>query len=240
MRIDRTVFFDLVRSLVFNDSLSQEQVDGMEAILAVWESDPCSDDLRWLAYPLATTKWETASTMQPIEEYGRGAGYTYGQPDPETGQTYYGRGYVQLTWRDNYARADHELALVGSYSCEKHAENALHPDIAASILFEGMVEGWFRSGQTLERYFNADTDDPVGAREIINGDKDKVPDWGGGQTTGDLIAKDHAGFLRALEVACIPDEEVELAIPILVTITIPAGVRVDVQVDVVPADEAEA
>ena len=41
--------------------------------------------------------------MQPIEEYGKGAGHPCA--DPETGQTCYGRGYVQLTWRDNYERA---------------------------------------------------------------------------------------------------------------------------------------
>ena len=32
--------------------------------------------------------------------------------DPQTGQTYYGRGFVQLTWRDNYARADAEIPLI--------------------------------------------------------------------------------------------------------------------------------
>jgi putative chitinase len=237
MRIDRTVFFDLVRATVFGGSLSQEQVDGMEAILKMWETDPYNEDLRWLAYPLATTKWETASTMQPIEEYGKGAGYTYGQPDPVTGQTYYGRGYVQLTWRENYAKVDKEFALCGNHSCEWHAANALHPELAADIMFAGMAEGWFRSGQTLERYFNAGVDDPVGAREIINGDKNKVPEWGEGQTTGELIAKDHAGFLRALEVACIPDEEAGLAIPVLITITVPAGVTVEVQVDVVAEEK---
>jgi len=35
--------------------------------------------------------------MQPIEEYGKGKGMKYGSPDPETGQTYYGRGFVQTT-----------------------------------------------------------------------------------------------------------------------------------------------
>ena len=42
--------------------------------------------------------------MQPIEEYGKGKGRPYGIKDRETGETYFGRGYVQLTWRENYAR----------------------------------------------------------------------------------------------------------------------------------------
>ena len=63
--------------------------------------------------------------MQPIEEYGKGSTAAYGQPDPETGQTYYGRGFVQLTWRDNYARADQELDIGKDTGCEWHAERRL-------------------------------------------------------------------------------------------------------------------
>jgi hypothetical protein len=107
---DRDVFFGAVRGSLFHGSMTQRQVDGMNAILDAWEENPRSDDLRWLAYPLATTAHETGFAMWPIEEYGRGEGMSYGQQDPETGQTYYGRGFVQLTWRENYARADKELA----------------------------------------------------------------------------------------------------------------------------------
>ncbi|MBE3951934.1 hypothetical protein HJ144_09510 [Vibrio parahaemolyticus] len=42
--------------------------------------------------------------MQPVEEYGKGVGHEYGIPDPITGQTYYGRGDVQVTWKYNYER----------------------------------------------------------------------------------------------------------------------------------------
>ncbi len=58
---------------------------------------------------LATAYWETAQTMEPIEEYGKGAGRPYGEPDPATEQTYYGRGYVQLTWLPNYEKASKEI-----------------------------------------------------------------------------------------------------------------------------------
>jgi len=203
---DRDIFFDKVRSNPFDGSLNQSQIDGMDAILTAWEEEPRSDDLRWLAYAMATAAHETGMEMQPIEEYGKGEGMEYGKPDPTTGQTYYGRGYVQTTWRENYARADKELGLHNELSCEWHAENQLDPAIAAETMFQGMVEGWFRTHddgkpETLERYFNEGTDEPYQAREIINGDKSKVPSWSGGISIGNLIAGYHDDFLAALEAA---------------------------------------
>ena len=204
---NRKVFFDIVRSSLFPGGMTQSQVDGMEAILSAWEENPRSDNLRWLSYPLATTAHETGFTMQPIEEYGKGSGMEYGKPDAETGQTYYGRGYVQLTWKDNYIRADEELGFGHTEgdvtSCEWHPGNQLKAEVAAETMFQGMVEGWFRGDskgrQTLERWFNETTDDSYMAREIINGDKHIVPSWSGGKSIGNLIKSYHIDFLAALE-----------------------------------------
>jgi hypothetical protein len=213
---DPTIYFDAVRETVFGGSLTQEQVDGQNFILASWENDPTTTDLRWLAYSLATTKHETASTMLPIEEYGKGGGMAYGKKDSQTGQTYYGRGFVQLTWRDNYAKATRELELEGEDDLEWHADRALDPAIAADIMFLGMAEGWFRGDskgrQTLLRYFDIDTDDPYGAREIINGDKHIVPSWSNGVSIGKLIAGYHGHFLNALVAADVPVVEAEPAV----------------------------
>jgi len=209
MYFDRQIFFDEVRPMF--GKLNQEQVDGMNFILDAWEKDPQSDDLRWLAYALATTRHETASTMQPIEEYGKGQGMSYGKPDPTTGEVYYGRGFVQLTWADNYQRADAELSLAGDASCYWHADNALDPTIAARVMFYGMAQGWFRSDsqgkQTLGRYFNMTADDPYGAREIINGDKHYTPDWANGAQIGTIIADYHDTFLAALTLSWREDDE---------------------------------
>lgn len=193
------MYFDAVRKAPFGGSLNQDQVDGNNAILEYWETmreQAPPFDLRHLAYMLATTKWETASTMQPIEEYGKGSGKKYGAKDPETGQTYYGRGYVQLTWRDNYAKATKKLALEGDDDIEWHAARALDPDIARQILFAGMAEGWF-TGKRLDQYFNASKNDAKNARQIINGnDKDTE------------IAKIHDQFLAALNASWGPDDQV--------------------------------
>ena len=51
--------------------------------------------------------------MQPIAEYGKGKGRKYGVPGRNRGQVAYGRGYVQLTWDDNYERADKEIGAGG-------------------------------------------------------------------------------------------------------------------------------
>jgi predicted chitinase len=154
----------------------------VNAILDAWEKRPDLTDKRWLAYMLATAKWETAHTMKPIEEYGHGAGHEYGEPDPETGKTYYGRGYVQLTWKANYAK----MSGITGVDLVYHPELALDPKCAALIMFEGMKGGLF-TGVGLPRYFSLSTDDPVSARRIINGI----------DHAGD-IALIHRGFLAAL------------------------------------------
>lgn len=233
--IDRQVFFDNVRPEPFSGELTQGQVDGMEAILDAWEADYSLWDLRWLAYCLATTFHETSAEMLPIEEYGKGEGMAYGEPDPTTGETYYGRGYVQLTWRENYARADAEIGLAGDDSCEWHADNALDPEIAAEVMFVGMRDGWFRSDEegpeTLQRYFNDTRDDPYGAREIINGDKSKVPSWSGGVSIGNLIKGYHRAFLSALQEAYrdAPVPPGPLTVRYIITITGPGPLSVTVE-----------
>jgi putative chitinase len=240
VKFDRDTYFEAVRTTLFGGELSQEQVDGQNAILSAWEAKPLSDDLRWLSYCLSTTMHETASTCQPIEEYGKGEGMAYGKADPETGQTYYGRGYVQLTWRDNYSKATEKLQLTGDNDIEWHAGKALDPTIAAEVMFRGMAEGWFRSPNMLAKFFDADTDDPFGAREIINGDKNYNVTWDD-RTIGEIIADYHDCFLEALEQAAVdappqprpprpplPPRPPRPVVVVNVTIAAPPGVRVDV------------
>ena len=212
MRFDRKIFFDTVRPVLFGGKLSQQQVDGMDDILREWETDHAEWDLRWLAYALATTKHETASTMWPIEEYGKGSGQPYGEKDPVTGYAYYGRGFVQLTWADNYKKADDELGLTGDLSTYWHPDRALDPAVAADIMFLGMYEGWFRKGKKFEVYFNKTADDPYNAREIINGDKTYKPKWANGKTIGNIIAGYHKSFLGALKASQTDEEPVQAGV----------------------------
>lgn len=162
--INRQFFFDQVRLTLFDGRLRQPQVQGLTQFLDGWEAQHPEDDDRWLAYILGTTHHETGRQFQPIEEWGRGQGRPYGRKDPETGQRYYGRGYVQLTWKDNYRRMGDALGV----DLVWHPQLALDPDIALRIIFYGMINGSF-TGRGLARYFDATTEDWRNARRIVNG-----------------------------------------------------------------------
>lgn len=169
--IDRKKFFAGIRQQPFDGKLDAGQVSGTSAILDEWERRGLTD-LRWLAYMLATTKWETDHSMQPITEGGsqkylRGKKYW----------PWVGRGYVQLTWERNYKAMTDLLrtadfrsnATRGSYpDLVRNMELALVPDVAAFVMFEGMTRGIFTS-KKLADYFNASKTDWINARRIING-----------------------------------------------------------------------
>jgi putative chitinase len=175
-------FFDAVRPL-FGGSLSQPQVDGLALIAQAWDKYGDGDTAK-LAYILATAFHETAQTMQPIKEYGKGRGKKYGKPD-ETGKAPYGRGHVQLTWRENYVNADKKLKLGGKLAADY--DLALDPLISVRVLITGMQQGWF-TGKKLGDYIHGDVMDFVGARRIVNG-TDKAT----------LISEHARTFLKALE-----------------------------------------
>lgn len=126
----------------------------------------------WLAYVLATTYHETGTVMVPIAEYGLGNGHPYGEPDPVTGQVYYGRGYVQLTWKENYQKA--EDIVIDLATLERNIPFVMNPDLAlepiyaAQIALSGMAQGWF-TGKKLSDYLSSARTDYVNARRIING-----------------------------------------------------------------------
>jgi putative chitinase len=170
--MDRKIFFDGVRKSLFGGKLNQEQVVGMTAILDTWEARKLSD-LRWLAYMLATTYHEVGRSMIPVRE-GFAASDTgarkvvarrkYGKEDPKTGNVYYGRGFVQLTWPANYKIMGKLLGL----PLYETPDLALDPVNATEIMFEGMTRGSF-TGKKLSTYFTDKLTDWVNARRIING-----------------------------------------------------------------------
>jgi hypothetical protein len=184
---ERKYFFDSVRAMLFYGNLTQSQVDGMNYLLDTWEKSFPAGDERWLAYALATTYHETAMEMRPIEEYGKGQGYPYGEPTGPYGKCYYGRGHVQLTWEENYVKASNELLGYDvKADLHKFPEDALEDGISALILYDGMSDGWF-TGKKLGDYFYDQWENPVDARAIVNG-TDKA----------DLIASYYWKFKEAL------------------------------------------
>ncbi len=153
--------------------LTQSQIDGLELLLGCIELDPDVTDIRWAAYMLATVKWECGDTWQPIEEGGKGAGHPYGtavQVKDAAGttysNTYYGRGYVQLTWKANYEKLGQALNLGDQLVI--HPEKALDPAIAYPIMSYGMRHGSF-TGKKLSDFIHDTQCDYKNARKIING-----------------------------------------------------------------------
>ena len=171
MQFDHAKFFTLYRNTY--GSLTQSKVDGSESLLTSIEGDNDVTDLRWAAYMLATVKHECADTWQPIEEFGKGKGRPYGKPVTITGSdgqqhtnTYYGRGYVQLTWQNNYDKMGQALSM-GDALLMNPAE-VLEPGIAYNIMSYGMRHGSF-TGKKLSDYIHDQMCDYKNARRIING-----------------------------------------------------------------------
>lgn len=203
--MNREAFFSAARH-IFGGRLKEDQMRGMEIILTASDGLPVSHR----AYLLATAKHETAQTMQPVREAlaksddgavmalekawkaGRlpWVRVPYWRKDAD-GKAWFGRGFVQLTHKENYQTASKKLGidLVADPSI------ALSPMIAARILVQGSSDGWF-TGKKLSDYLPGDY---VNARRIING-TDK--------------AKEIAAIAEAFERALVAGGEPSHAPPI--------------------------
>jgi len=179
MTFNSGAFFDACRHGIMGPTLDQGEVDGANAILDAMGLAPRS----WCAYALATAWHETNHTLKPINELG-GDRYFFRMYDPQgeraafakangnihpgDGARYHGRGYVQLTWRSNYARAG---SLIGE-PLEDQPDLALRDDIAAKVMRGGMEHGWF-TGKSFSSYLPSQGDATraafIQARRIING-----------------------------------------------------------------------
>lgn len=102
-----------------------------------------------------------------------------GNTQPGDGWRYRGRGLVQITGRANYDK----FGLVDM------PEKASEIGTAARTIVVGMIGGKF-TGKKLSDYFDKDSDDPVNARRIING-QDRAQD----------IAVYYRAFVRTCEAA---------------------------------------
>jgi len=153
-------------------SLSQAQVEGFEAIINQFYNIGLID-LRYLAYILATVWHETAKTMQPISEFGKGKDRDYGKRlrinrklYTITKNIFYGRGHTQNTWIDNYEKLTKSNNEGWDFVNNPDLLLEMKPSIWAT--FYAMTTGLY-TGKKLSDYFSKTSNDPVGARKIING-----------------------------------------------------------------------
>jgi hypothetical protein len=179
--MDFKTFFNTIRNKF---ALTEENVRGFEFIIG--EAQKWEVELQELAYILATVWLETAHQMQPIKEYGSDSRFfrlydkhgdrpavakALGNTQDGDGVKFCGRGYVQMTGRSNYRKAE-ELTGI---DLTVHPEKALDQTLSAWIMFHGMKHGWF-TGKDLGNYIDnideteaEDRKEYEQARRVING-----------------------------------------------------------------------
>ena len=146
-------------------------------------------NLKIVAYMLATSKHETGDTYNPVEEANwlswsarkkyfeemydpvlgknekrRNMATNNGNTEQGDGEKYFGRGYVQLTWKNNYKKMKDKFGVDFVNDTDKTLEH----NWAMKILIYGSEEGVF-TGLKLSNYIKSTTADYYNARRVING-----------------------------------------------------------------------
>ncbi len=88
--------------------------------------------------------------------------------DPGIENAYYGRGYVQLTWWSNYAKAG--VALGRGLDLLLNPELVKQPEIAYAVMSNAMRTGFgFANGHKFADFFSGKKRDYKHARKMVNG-----------------------------------------------------------------------
>jgi predicted chitinase len=115
-----------------------------------------------IAYILATVQHETANTFRPVRE-GLNLSDIWRRYNLRY-YPYYGRGYVQITWKNNYQKFGDLIGV----DLVNNPDLALRADISLFILLYGFKHGSF-TGKSLNNYCRDGVTDFVNARRVING-----------------------------------------------------------------------
>jgi len=129
------------------------------------------------AYIAATVKHETAGAFRPVEEgfYLKGDDAVRRHQRSLRYFPYFARGFVGLTWEENYRfyttilRSVHAYGKPGGIDLVADPDQAQDPAIALFILVHGFKLGTFRNNHFIERYINEREVDFIHARLCING-----------------------------------------------------------------------
>lgn len=209
--MDKAKFYAALRkreSGVFGTSLSQQQVESLEALLMAGRelTNPELASVMGNVYKECKMKvlreslyytpkrmtqvWPSRfPTISAARPYARNpeklANNVYagriGNVNPGDGWRYRGRGYIQITGRANYRK----------FGIESRPDDALDPKTAAHIAVDGMMKGRF-TGKKVGDYLKDGRYDFKGARATVNADVVRV---------GAQVAGYSRAFLEALEVS---------------------------------------
>lgn len=159
----------IIKNLSKLYSLSSNQKKSIAAIMTSWSKFGDGDKNK-LAYILATAKHE--SRFEPVRECFASSdesarncvsNRSYGFEETN-GHVFYGRGFVQLTWKSNY----YKMGLLLGIDLVNNPDRALDKNYAASILVIGMMKGIF-TGKKLSDYIGPASIDFYKARKTVNG-----------------------------------------------------------------------
>ena len=142
----------------------QSFVDGVNLVVA--ESEKEGLEYNQTAYVLATAYHESAGTFLPVKEAywlsenWRKKNLRY--------YPYYGRGLVQITWKENYLKAGQKLGYGDKFA--NNPDMVMDQDISVKILVLGSKEGWFTTRKLSDYMDKAKgVKEYTNARRIING-----------------------------------------------------------------------
>jgi hypothetical protein len=149
MPFDRKIFFDLYRRDFDADGkLTAQQVQDLTTFLNLYEQyESWFNTAQW-AYVFATAYHETAATMAPVREAfrmseaWRKANLRY--------WPHYGRGYVQITWKENYEKFTIILKRDLNITIRQRDDFML-PNVAFYTMIYGFNHGSF-TGKKLSDY----------------------------------------------------------------------------------------
>ncbi|WP_052600241.1 glycoside hydrolase family 19 protein [Aureispira sp. CCB-QB1] len=142
--------------------MNATQQDSIRKIVAAFHRYGDGDKNK-LAYILATAWHE--SHFRPVQERRAAPNQTelYNRQNQYWSSGYFGRGFVQLTWKENYQK----MARVFRVDFVNQPDLALQPTYAARILVYGMMQGSF-TGLALKDFINAKRQDFYKARQVVN------------------------------------------------------------------------
>lgn len=201
--MNRADFYSYLRRRdvpLFGTSLSKKQVVAIDALLDAGEGLP----LDHMAHVLAEIHHETGGGMYPVKEtvfpHSKNqnptdaevirrldAAFAKGRlpwvKAPYWRDGWFGRGGIQVTHKNNYAKA----SAVSNVDLVSHPEKLLDPVVSAIVAVEGCRHGIF-TGKRLSD-FDGVQFDHYNARAIVNGDK---------KANGQKIAVNAGLFANAL------------------------------------------
>lgn len=167
-------FLSLAAGVIFNPSdmitkintalktkLSKEQQNSVKALISAFK-EYGDGDARKLIYIIAVAWHE--SRLRPIKEIKAEPGNPIWDKYQHRywNSGYYGRGFVQITWKDNYEKMG---KLIG-VDLVNNPDKALDPIYAAQIMVVGLMKGVF-TGKKLSDYINGNTADFYNARRTV-------------------------------------------------------------------------